>query len=263
MPGSSAWPPPTCCGGRRERDVGATGRPAASMFPLPTRMPWTSCASCCWTRSACACVATSRSAPRSAAESILRRSWPYARGWARTRAATPSPRPSPATSATSGAMPHRSRRAADVVEHHRAEPTSESWPTMWRRWYAGRRSRSARPRSMPSGGSTEARRVGVVVLLDGQGADELFGGYPWMVGPRRSRAGRGGCARAARRPQALGALRAVAGAYLRSRWRGSTAVARRARTRARMRWRALDVRRRRPLSRRARRCGGSWCARRS
>ena len=39
-----------------------------------------------------------------------------------------------------------------------------------------------------------AREAGVVVLLDGQGADELFGGYPWMVG----------VANVARGPRAIG-----------------------------------------------------------
>jgi len=39
-----------------------------------------------------------------------------------------------------------------------------------------------------------ARDAGVVVLLDGQGADELFGGYPWMVG----------VANAAQGPRAVG-----------------------------------------------------------
>ena len=106
---------------------------------------------------------------------------------------------------------------AEVVEHHAVEPSAEdladdlemlvrdheepfSSTSVYAQWRVMR----------------AARDAGVVVLLDGQGADELVGGYPWMLG----------VASVARGPRALGralidggrsresAVRALAGEYL-------------------------------------------------
>ena len=72
---------------------------------------------------------------------------------------------------------------AEVVEHHASEPESEQLADDLEALIYdqeepfGSTSIYAQWRVMRA-----AREAGVVVLLDGQGADELFGGYPWMVG---------------------------------------------------------------------------------
>jgi asparagine synthase (glutamine-hydrolysing) len=74
-------------------------------------------------------------------------------------------------------------RAAEVVQHHAVEPDPED--------LAGDLDALIRDQEEPFGSTSmyaqwlvmrTAREAGVVVLLDGQGADELLGGYPWMVG---------------------------------------------------------------------------------
>ena len=61
-----------------------------------------------------------------------------------------------------------------------------------------------------------ARDAGIVVLLDGQGADELFGGYPWMVGTAAVAGGPTGMARAVRAggSRRASAVRMLVGAHL-------------------------------------------------
>ena len=108
-------------------------------------------------------------------------------------------------------------RAANVVEHHRAEPTS--------RELAEDVEALVRGQEEPFGSTSiyaqwrvnqEAHDAGVVVLLDGQGADELFGGYPWMVGTAAIAGGLAAVARELRADSTRrsGALHALAGAYL-------------------------------------------------
>jgi asparagine synthase (glutamine-hydrolysing) len=91
-------------------------------------------------------------------------------------------------------------RAAEVLEHHAVVPDVEG--------LAADLEALVRDQEEPFGSTSiyaqwrvmrAAREAGVVVLLDGQGADELFGGYPWMVGKAVLSSGR----------------RAVAGALLR------------------------------------------------
>ncbi len=73
--------------------------------------------------------------------------------------------------------------AVEVVEHHAAEPNADQ--------LADDLEALVRDQEEPFGSTSiyaqwrvmrAAREAGVVVLLDGQGADELFGGYPWIVG---------------------------------------------------------------------------------
>ena len=86
-------------------------------------------------------------------------------------------------------------QVAEVVEHHAAEPGAEQLANDLDKLICdqeepfGSTSIYAQWRVMRA-----AREAGVVVLLDGQGADELFGGYPWMVG----------IANVARGPRAIG-----------------------------------------------------------
>ena len=74
-------------------------------------------------------------------------------------------------------------RTANVVEHHPIEPTAEELAKDLERLLSdheepfGSTSMYAQWRVMQA-----AREAGVVVLLDGQGADELLAGYPWMIG---------------------------------------------------------------------------------
>lgn len=74
-------------------------------------------------------------------------------------------------------------RAAQVLEHHGVVPDEEE--------LARDLEALVRDQQEPFGSTSiyaqwrvmrAAREAGVVVLLDGQGADELFAGYPWMVG---------------------------------------------------------------------------------
>jgi asparagine synthase (glutamine-hydrolysing) len=103
--------------------------------------------------------------------------------------------------------------AAEVAEHHRAEPTSEQLADDLEALVCGQEE--------PFGSTSiyaqwrvnqEAHRAGVVVLLDGQGADELFGGYPWMVGTAALAGGPSAMTRelGAGGPRRSGALRALA-----------------------------------------------------
>jgi asparagine synthase (glutamine-hydrolysing) len=73
--------------------------------------------------------------------------------------------------------------AAGVAEHHAVTPGAED--------LASDLETLVRDQEEPFGSTSiyaqwrvmrAASQAGVVVLLDGQGADELFGGYPWMVG---------------------------------------------------------------------------------
>jgi asparagine synthase (glutamine-hydrolysing) len=108
-------------------------------------------------------------------------------------------------------------RVADVVEHHRAEPESEQLADDLEMLVCGQEE--------PFGSTSiyaqwrvnrAAREAGVVVLLDGQGADELFGGYPWMVGTAAVAGGPRGISRALRAggSQRAVALRMLGGAHL-------------------------------------------------
>ncbi len=74
-------------------------------------------------------------------------------------------------------------RAAEVEEHHRVSPTEHD--------LADDIEALIRDEEEPFGSSSiyaqwrvnsAAHAAGIVVLLDGQGADELFGGYPWITG---------------------------------------------------------------------------------
>ena len=75
-------------------------------------------------------------------------------------------------------------RAAEVLEHHRAQPTADA--------LGDDLEALVRSQEEPFGSTSiyaqwcvnrAARDAGIVVLLDGQGADELFGGYRRVVGP--------------------------------------------------------------------------------
>jgi asparagine synthase (glutamine-hydrolysing) len=107
--------------------------------------------------------------------------------------------------------------AAGVVEHHRVAPTSPE--------LADDVEALVRGQEEPFGSTSiyaqwrvnqKAHQVGVVVLLDGQGADELFGGYPWMVGTAAVAGGPAAIAGELRAGggRRSGVLRALAGTYL-------------------------------------------------
>jgi asparagine synthase (glutamine-hydrolysing) len=81
------------------------------------------------------------------------------------------------------AYAHEAAAAADVVEHHAVEPTMDG--------VIRDLAEVVRDQQEPFGSLSiyaswrvmrAARDAGVVVLLDGQGADELFGGYPGLGG---------------------------------------------------------------------------------
>lgn len=87
--------------------------------------------------------------------------------------------------------------AAEVIEHHAVTPSGED--------LARDLGALVRDQEEPFGSTSiyaqwrvmrAAREAGVTVLLDGQGADELFGGYPWMVGTAVVSRGAGAVARA-------------------------------------------------------------------
>ena len=175
-----APPPP----GRR------TGRGATVLAPesrrrpvAATRTPPSGCASFSSPRSAFGSAPMSRSAPRSAAASTPRRSLHCRRRWPATTAATRSPPASPASRETSGATPTMSLALPQVVEHHAVEPTAAGLLADLDALVASQQE--------PVGSSSvyaqwcvmrAAREAGVTVLLDGQGADELLGGYPGANG---------------------------------------------------------------------------------
>lgn len=112
---------------------------------------------------------------------------------------------------------HEVASAARVVEHHAAEPGPEELADDLETLVCdqeepfGSTSVYAQWRVMRA-----ARDAGVVVMLDGQGADELFGGYPWMSGIAAIASGTSAVARAmlagGRTRESL--IRAAAGAYL-------------------------------------------------
>jgi asparagine synthase (glutamine-hydrolysing) len=108
-------------------------------------------------------------------------------------------------------------RATEVVEHHAVEPESEQ--------LADDLETLVRDQEEPFGSTSiyaqwrvhrAAREADVVVLLDGQGADELFGGYPWMVGTAALAGGPRTIARALRTggSERASTLRALIGSYL-------------------------------------------------
>jgi asparagine synthase (glutamine-hydrolysing) len=108
-------------------------------------------------------------------------------------------------------------RAAEVVEHHAVRPQAEE--------LLEDLDRLVRDQEEPFGSTSiyaqwrvnrAAREAGVVVLLDGQGADELLGGYPWMIGTAAVAGGPRAIARALRAGGAQRAmtLRMLAGACL-------------------------------------------------
>jgi asparagine synthase (glutamine-hydrolysing) len=108
-------------------------------------------------------------------------------------------------------------RAAGVLEHHRAQPTADA--------LGDDLEALVRSQEEPFGSTSiyaqwcvnrAARDAGIVVLLDGQGADELFGGYPWIVGTAAVAGGPAGIARAVRAggSRRAFAVRMLAGAYL-------------------------------------------------
>ena len=108
-------------------------------------------------------------------------------------------------------------RAAEVLEHHRAQPTADA--------LGDDLEALVRSQEEPFGSTSiyaqwcvnrAARDAGIVVLLDGQGADELFGGYPWIVGTAAVAGGPTGIARAVRvgGSRRAYAVRMLAGAYL-------------------------------------------------
>jgi asparagine synthase (glutamine-hydrolysing) len=112
---------------------------------------------------------------------------------------------------------HEVATVAEVVEHHAVEPRAED--------LADDLEALVRDHEEPFGSTSiyaqwrvmrAARDAGVIVLLDGQGADELFGGYPWMTGVAAVSSGPSSVARAlgAGGPWRDSAVRALGGAYL-------------------------------------------------
>ena len=92
---------------------------------------------------------------------------------------------------------HDVASVAEVVEHHAVEPRAED--------LADDLEAFVRDHEEPVGSTSiyaqwqvmrAARDAGVIVLLDGQGADELFGGYPWMTGVAAVSSGAASVARA-------------------------------------------------------------------
>ena len=168
-------------------------RPVSSMSRRATRTPSNGCASCSWIRFACACAPTCRSAPRSAAVSTPPPSWHSRPRSPATTGATPSRRAFPGSPATSGGT-----RTMSLGPH----TSSSITPSSRLPRAPGRPRRLVSAQEEPFGSTSiyaqwcvmrAARDAGVTVLLDGQGADEIFGGYPgsngWALrsmGPRRA-----------------------------------------------------------------------------
>ena len=107
-------------------------------------------------------------------------------------------------------------RAAGVVEHHAVAPTADEALADLERLVAdqeepvGSLSIYAQWRVM-----AEAKQAGVVVLLDGQGGDELFGGYPSSAGYALRSEGTAGLRQLATQPSKAAAVgRSLAADYL-------------------------------------------------
>jgi asparagine synthase (glutamine-hydrolysing) len=121
------------------------------------------------------------------------------------------------------AFAQQAAAAADVLEHHAVEPKSDQ--------LLDDLETLIRDQEEPIGSTSiyaqwrvnqAAREAGVVVLLDGQGADELFGGYPWMVGTAAMAGGPRAIARALRAggSQRATTLRMLMSAYMPDRLAG-------------------------------------------
>ncbi len=106
-------------------------------------------------------------------------------------------------------------RAAGVVEHHAVQPTAADLAAdldalvLDQEEPAGSASVYAQWRVMRA-----AREAGVTVMLDGQGADELFAGYPALIGWTVRSQGLGSVLRALRGPARAWVVRAIGAEHL-------------------------------------------------